>query len=120
MKIKDFGNSLIDSDIGRLKKLKSLEKDLDNYFITHVNQLNGSGRLSCQIASGKDYIVCKQRIAISKPKFPPSKGGRLWFVITRNGYYIRCLLYMAKEEKNYKKSICFRIVKERLETILQN
>jgi len=118
MEIKDFGNNLIDPDIKRLKSLKSLKEDLNNYFTAHVNALNSSGRLSCQIASGENYIVCKQRIAITKPRLSPSKGCRLWFVITPTGYYIRCLLYLAKEEKNYKKSTCFKIVKERLETIL--
>lgn len=118
MEIKDFGNSLIEPDIKRLKSLKSLQEDLNNYFTAHANVLKSSGRLSCQIASGENYIVCKQRITISRPKLSPSKGGRLWFVITHTGHYIRCLLYLAKEEKKYKKSICFRIVKERLETIL--
>lgn len=117
--VKDFGNSLIEPDIKRLKRLKSLQEDLGTYFTAHINQLETFGRLSCQITADKEYVVCKERIAITRPRLSPSKGCRLWFVITRNsGYYIRCLLYSASEEKTYQKSVCFKLVTERLETLL--
>lgn len=118
MEINDFGNGLIDKDLKRLKKHISLEEDLQNYYTAHVNRLRSFGALSCQIAATKDYIVCKERVAVSSSGLSPSKGCRLWFVITKTGYYIRCLLYLASEEKHYKKSICFKTVRERLETIL--
>lgn len=120
MEVKDFGNDLIRSDLKRLKKLKSLEKDLEKYFNAHANQLRSFGRLSCEIAFHEGYRVCKQRIAVASPRHSPSEGCRLWFVITKNGDYIRCLLYSAKEEKNYKKSRCFRIVHEKLESLIVN
>ena len=111
------GNELIASDLKRLKKINSLEKDLDTYFIAHQNTLSQFGHLSCEIAPCKDYIICKDRIATANPFRPPSKGGRLWFVITKSGYYIRCLLYLADEEDTYKKSVCFKLVTERLNSI---
>lgn len=117
MEVKNFGNDLIRSDLKRLKKLKSLEKDLEKYFNAHTDQLRRFGRLSCEIAFHKGYRVCKQRIAVARPKLSPSKGCRLWFVITKSGRYIRCLLYSAKEEKKYTKSKCFRIIHERLERL---
>lgn len=117
MEIKDFGNDLIHSDLKRLKKLKSLEKDLEKYFNAHADQLKSFGRLSCEIAFHEGYRVCKQRIAVAYPRLSPSEGCRLWFVITKSGDYIRCLLYSAKEEKKYTKSKCFRIIRERLEDL---
>lgn len=119
MPINNYGNDLIKPDIKRLKRLRSLKKDLDTYFVAHVNQLNSFGRLSCQIAAGKNYVVCKERIAISSPKISPSKGCRLWFVVTSSGYYIRCLVYAAVEEKIYKKSLSFQIVRDKLSAILE-
>ena len=120
MNIIDYGNSLIEGDIRRLKKIRSMDEDLQTFFIAHTNLLNSFGKLSCEIvgAGTKDYIVCKERIRFSNPSTPPSNGGRLWFVVTKNGFYIRCLLYLAKEEKTYTKSVCFRIIKSNLERII--
>lgn len=118
--LKHYGNSLIEHDIRRLKRFKSLIKDLEIYFGAHSNQYGELGRLSCQIANRPGYIVCKDRIKITTPITPPSKGGRLWFVISSSGYYIPCLLYAAVEEKNYKTSICFKTVTDRLKGILRD
>jgi len=117
MEVKDFGNDLIRSDIKRLKKLKSLEQDLEKYFNAHAGQLRHFGQLSCEIAFHEGYRVCKQRIAVAHPRLSPSEGCRLWFVITKSGTYIRCLLYSAKEEGKYTKSKCFRVIRERLENL---
>lgn len=120
MDLVDFGNSLILKDIKRLKQIRSVEEDLETFFIKHKNTLTSFGKLSCEIASTDQYIICKERVGFSNPQTPPSKGGRLWFAITKNGHYIRCLLYIAKEEDKYPKSICFKIIKENLNVILNS
>ena len=89
----------------------------------HKNQIKTLGYSPCMIAHTPDYIVCKDRVATANPRLSTSKGCRLWFVLIKKGneqfHYIRCLLYLAKEENHFPKSICFRTVKERLKTILE-
>ncbi|MFA6081217.1 MAG: hypothetical protein WC741_02305 [Patescibacteria group bacterium] len=118
MQIVDYGNYLIESDLKRLKKINSVEMDLQTYFTEHKNILSNFGKLSCEIAVVGDYKVCKERIAFSKPETIPSKGGRLWFVISKSGFYVRCLLYLAKEEGQFKKSVCFKIVQEKIRYLI--
>ena len=118
MQYTDFGYELVERDIKRLKKLKSLKEDLDIFYTAHTNQLNDFGRLSCEIASTPNYKIYKDRIAVTNPFTPPSKGCRLWFVITKDGFYIRCLIYQANEESKFTKSICFKAIKDRLSEIL--
>lgn len=122
MRLHDFGNSLISHDIKRLKKrFRSLEKDLDSYFEIHQNTLSEMGRLSCEIYSDKEVIICKERIGLTIPKTPPSKGARLWFVILKdNGHYIRCLLYAANEEKAYPKRVCFKRVHGVIKSLVES
>lgn len=122
MQLIDVGNSIIEGDLRRLRKrFRSLEEDLQNYFVLHKNTITEYSQLSCQITSDVNYVVCKERIAIKNPKTSPSSGCRLWFVIEkRSGQYIRCLLYAANEEDKYKKSDCFKIVKDVLTSIVNN
>ncbi|MBU4210480.1 hypothetical protein KKC08_00665 [Patescibacteria group bacterium] len=110
MDLIDCGNDLILSDLKRLKKLKSLKEDLKKYFNYHQNQARNGGNLSCQIATNQGFKICKQRVGTSNPKMSPSEGCRLWFVITQDGYYVKCLLYSAKEEKKFPKRKCFDAV----------
>lgn len=127
MEIKDYGNSLISSDLKRLKKLRSLEKDLETYFIAHKNTLLENGLLSCKVADGKTpdgliYWVCKERVIVTNPKTGASDGCRLWFLIIFESpikaHYVKTLLYSAKEEKKYPKDKCYQIIKKALESIL--
>lgn len=119
MQLLDYGNHLIKRDIKRLKRFKSLETDLKSYFTIHKNTLANSSKLSCEIFACSEYLVCKERIGITIPNTPPSKGGRLWFVILKKtGHYIRCLLYAANEEPKYPKSTCYKIVNSLTESLV--
>ncbi len=119
MELTDTGLDLIKRDLKRLKKYRSLKNDLENYFKIHDDSWKKYRSLSCMKASGKNYIICKQRIGIKNPKLSPSEGGRLWFVVdTSNGNYYRCLLYLAREEPSYPKSKCFKIVHSLIESLL--
>lgn len=118
MDLQDFGFLLIKDDIKRLKGIRSLENDLNAFFIKHKNTIKDFGKLSCEITQTPLYIICKERIPFTNPKTEPSKGGRLWFAIMKNNSkYIRCLLYMAKEESSYSKSYCFKEVYGRLKAL---
>lgn len=118
MLLVDFGNSVISSDIRKLKRFRSIESDLDTLFTIHKNQYSEFSMVGCQLVSNSEFIICKDRVPITNPRTQPSKGGRLWFVIMKEtGVYIRCLLYSANEEKDYQKSNCFRIVQDRLDLI---
>jgi hypothetical protein len=125
MTIKNYGNDLINQDIKRLKKYKSLEKDLGVYFNYHTNLIDEQRNLPCIVNSGKTlqgdvYWVCKDRIKITKPKTSNRDGCRLWFMVLFKPnvtIYIRILLYQAREENQYPTSICRKIVNERLESI---
>ena len=114
MNIHDFGNILIQEDLKRLKKFISLPEDLDIYFDYHSRQYKTCGQLSCKTAHESEYIICKERIGIVSPFRSPSKGGRLWFVVTKGELYIRCLLYLAEEEDFYTSSNNLIILRERL------
>lgn len=127
MVVKDYGYGLISSDLKRLKRFKSLEKDLDMYFLAHRNSFYEHKILSCKIADGRTtdgsvYWVCKERIVVTKPKTGASDGCRLWFVLLFKNpatiYYIRVLLYSAKEEGKYPKSICYKKILETLSYII--
>lgn len=118
MELIDTGFELIKRDLKRLKKCTSLEDDLKNYFDIHNQNWKQFGTLSCIKASGKNYHIGKQRIAIKNPKKSPSEGGRLWFAISRTtGEYYRCLVYLAVEEDSYPKSTCFDIVNSQIESL---
>ncbi len=111
MELNDTGFDLIKKDLKRLRKCRSMKADLENYFKIHNDSWTKYSNLSCIIAAGKNYVVCKDRVGIKNPKLSPSEGGRLWFVIDKTtGKYYRCLLYIAKEEPSYPKSVCFEIV----------
>ncbi len=126
MKINDYGNQIISSSLKRLKRLKSLEDDLNVYFKAHKNELQENGLLSCKIADGEGknlrYWVCKERIIITNPKTGSKDGCRLWFILIfldpNTVFYVRTVLYSVKEEKAYPKSKCYEIVKETIEKIL--
>lgn len=127
MVVKDYGYDLISLDLKRLKRLKSLEKDLDVYFLAHKNSFYEHNLLSCKIADGRTtdgsiYWVCKERIVVTKPKTGASDGCRLWFVLLFKNpatvYYIRVLLYSAKEEVKYPKSLCYKKIKEILSSVV--
>ena len=83
------------------------------------------GNLSCRVYAGKNaygdvFWMCKDRIKVTQPKTSESDGCRLWFMILFKGekaHYFRILLYEAQEEKNYPKSICLKVIKERLDLI---
>jgi hypothetical protein len=121
MELTDKGFGLIAGDIKRLKKFNSLTSDLENYFKIHNDSWKMYGNVSGVIASGKNYCIVKERVAIKSPKMCPSEGCRLWVVInTTTGDYYRCLLYSAKEEETYKKSICFNIVNEQIRSLFLN
>jgi hypothetical protein len=122
MEIRDYGNDLIAQDIKKLKKYKSLKKDLEVYKEYHINQILEENNLSCKKYSGKTtrgdvFWVGKQRIKITNPKTTESNGCRLWFMILflpKETLYLRMLLYEVKDEKNYPKSICLKTIEERL------
>jgi hypothetical protein len=119
MELNDTGYELIEGDIKRLKKLTSLSTDLENYFKIHNDSWVKYGTVTGIKASGKNYIVVKERIGIKSPKMSPSEGCRLWVVInTSNGNYYRCLLYSAKEEETYKKNVCFKIINDKIRSLL--
>lgn len=121
MELIDKGYDLVKQDLKRLKRLRSIESDLKNYFKVHNDLWSKFNNVSGTIASGKNYIVIKERIATKDPKMTPSEGCRLWVVInTTTGDYYRCLLYSAKEEETYKKSVCFNIVNDKIKTLLAN
>ncbi len=125
MPLRDHGNGLISKDLKRLKKLNSLVKDLDVYFIAHKNRIKEFGQLSCIKVQSKNkegirFWLCKERIKITSPKTSESNGCRLWFLVlfnNRQTVYIRLLLYRAKEEPKYPKQVCMRLCKERLKEI---
>ena len=115
MELVDRGYDLIEGDLKRLRKYVSLRTDLENYFKIHNDNWKNYSNISCIIAAGKNYCVCKERIGIKNPKMGPSAGGRLWFVINKiTGEYYRCLLYTAREEPSYPKSTCFDIVRKQI------
>ncbi len=119
MELNDMGFDWIKEDLKRLKKYRSLKTDLINYFKIHNDSWTKYDSLSCIVAFGKNYVICKQRIGIKNPRQSPSEGGRLWFVIDKTtGKYYRCLLYIAKEEPSYPKSVCFKTVNSLVKSLL--
>lgn len=118
MELVDKGLELIDCDLRRLKKLNSLLSDLNNTFKIHNDCWKRQNIIPGVIASGPNYYVVKERVAIKSNCLSPSKGCRLWIVINRlNGDYYRCLLYLASEEKNYPKGTCLNIVNRQIMTM---
>lgn len=125
MIIENYGNDLINQDIKRLKKYKSLEKDLEVYFNYHSNLIEEQKNLSCIVDSGKTlqgdtYWICKDRIKITNPKTANSDGCRLWFMVLFKlnvTIYIRILVYQAREKNKYPTTICRKIANERLASI---
>ena len=115
----DYGNSLIEGDLKRLRKLVSLRDDLAIHFRNHDAIFTEHGNLSCLIAHNEEFNarIGKERIAVPSAGLTPAKGCRLWFVITPSGKYIRCLLYQAKEEAAYTSDVCKREVLARLRSI---
>lgn len=116
----DIGNSFIDDDLKKLRKrYRSIDNDLMSYFIYHKNKFLEYQALPCEIARTDEYIICKQRVAITTPNLNPAKGCRLWFAI-KNHYYIKCLIYSVQEEKYYTKSVCFKIIWARLKAFVND
>jgi len=119
MELIDKGFGLIEDDLKRLRKYKSLKEDLGKYFKIHDDQWKQGGQVSGTKASGKNYIIGKKRIGIKNPRLGAAKGGRLWFYInTKTGEYHRLLLYIAQEEKHYLKATCFKIVGQKIKHLV--
>lgn len=103
----DGSNRFIKKDFQRLKRWKSLSKDIYScYKITDgilkelpwPPPLNVLGGLITKIECSYGTLLCyKDRVAISNPSLSPSRGARLIFAIAKETF-IPLIVYGACEE----------------------
>jgi hypothetical protein len=106
-----LGNDLIQCDLKRLKKWKSLETDISSIFqiingrVTDLilNSYTNFGTfLTEKELDGVKVLFYKERVAILNPRTPPSKGARLVFgVFANERVFLPIFVYAAEEEKKY-------------------
>lgn len=110
---------LIDDDIQALKKsIPSLEKDLQVRFTADSNKFDEFGTIDGFIQNtDKGYAVHKLRPTTTQPPLKGKRTPRLWVLLHKQKQvYIQVLLYPVDSEPIYKSNICYKIIKERLET----
>lgn len=117
-----LGVELIEEDLRRLKKLSSLETDIHEYFPLVKGSFENYGfcRDRNDFIFGVDgFLDCyKTRLRITDPFSPPSKGCRLFYLVTIESHFVPVLVYRASEERNYPISVSRRIIKERIDNWL--
>lgn len=118
-----LGVELIEEDLRRLKKLSSLENDIREYFPLVRGSFESYGfcRDKNDFIFGVEGLLdCyKTRLRITDPFLSPSKGCRLFYIVTTGSHFVPILVYRASEESSYPISASRRIIKERIDRWLK-
>lgn len=118
--IEYLGAELIDGDLRRLKNYSSLEKDIENSFNIWKNLFSEYQQTTDnQVYHDSNSIYgFEAKIGISCFRRSRQEGARLWYALLKGKgklFYLPVILFDCREEKDFKKHICLKIFKERVD-----
>ena len=117
----NFGYSLIEEDLKRIRKYSGLVDDLNKLFLIVNKPWTEYGAIideNRKIYQDGNKIICyKRRGPITSCGLTPSGGIRLIYALVNKTHFVPLLLFVASEEPKYPLRICKVIIKNRVKAL---